>query len=105
MSKARKKKTTLKKIIKLWLTIFGAADKFHMDSGGEFANEEMRELGIRFGTRIKQTADYSSLSSCLDERIHAAVDLVKLKIFVDMPAVSKEVALQYAVAIRNCCMY
>ena len=33
--------TILSKIIQLWLLIFGAANTFLMDNGGEFANDEM----------------------------------------------------------------
>lgn len=101
----KEKGTVVNKIIELWLPIFGAADTFHMDNGGEFANDEMRELGNRFGIRIKHTPAYSPWSNGLNERNHATIDLMMSKILEDMPDVPEEVALQYAVAIRNCCMY
>ena len=38
------------------MSIFGAANIFLMDNGGEFANDELRELGNQFGIDMKHTA-------------------------------------------------
>ena len=46
------RETILSKIIQLWLLIFGAANTFLMDNGGEFANDEMGELGNQYGINI-----------------------------------------------------
>ena len=54
--KSKKKEVIVDMIIQLWTSIFGAANMFLMDNGGEFANDEMRELGNQFGISIKHTA-------------------------------------------------
>ena len=99
------KETVVNKIIELWMPLFGAPRTFHMDNGGEFANDEMRELGNQFGIRIKHTPAYSPWSNGLNERNHATVDVMMSKMIEDCPNLPENVALQYAVSIRNCCMY
>ena len=49
--KSKKKEVIVDMIMQLWI-IFGAANMFLMDNGGEFANDELRELGNQFGINI-----------------------------------------------------
>ena len=70
------KETTVSKAIQLWLSIFGAADTFLMDNGGESANDEMWGLGNKYGINIKQTAAYSPWANALNERNHATIDIM-----------------------------
>ena len=58
--KSKKKEVIVDMIVQLWMCIFGAANMFLMDNGGEFANDELRELGNQFGVKIKHTAAYAS---------------------------------------------
>ena len=51
--KSKKKKVIVDMIIQLWMSISGAADMFLMDNGGEFANDELQELGNQFGINIQ----------------------------------------------------
>ena len=57
--KSKKKEVIVDMIIQLRMSIFGAASIFRMDKGGEFANDEMRELGNQLGINIKDTAAYA----------------------------------------------
>ena len=49
----------MSKIIRLWSSIFGAANTFLMSNGGEFVNDEMRELSNQYSINIKHTTAYS----------------------------------------------
>lgn len=103
--KSKDKHVVISKIIELWLPIFGAATTFHMDNGGEFANDEKRELGNQFGISIKHTAAYSPWANGFNERNHCTVDIMMEKILEDNPKLSETLALQYTVSIRNTCMF
>ena len=98
----KKKETIVATIIELWISLFGAPSTLYSDNGGEFANKELLELGNQFGIVIKHTAAYSPWSNGLNERNHATVDYMMDKIIADLPKISKEMALNYAVGIRNC---
>ena len=101
----KKKETIIAKVIELWLAIFGAPNTFLMDNGGEFANDDMRELGNQFGINIKHTAAYAPWANGLNERNHATIDVMIEKMLEETPEVDEDMILQYAVSIRNCCMY
>ena len=103
--KSKEKHVVISKIIELWLPIFGAAKTFHMDNRGEFANDEMRELGNQFGISIKHTAAYSPWANGLNERNHCTIDFMMEKMLEDNPKLSESLALQYATSIRNTCMF
>ena len=85
-------------IIQLWMSIFGAANMFLMDNGGESADDELQELGNQFGINIKHTAAYAPWANGINEHNHASIDIMMEKML-------EETALQYAVSIRNCSMY
>ena len=95
---SKKKEVIVNTIIQLWMSIFGAANMFLMDNSGEFANDEMRELGNQFGINIKHTAAYTPWANGINENNHASIDIVMEKML-------EETALQYAVSIRNCSMF
>ena len=66
-----------------------------MDNGGEFANDEMRELRNQYGINIER----------LNERNHATPDIMMKKMLEDLRNVDENTALQYAVSVRNCYLY
>ena len=101
----KKKETVIGKILELWVSIFGAPLMFYSDGGGEFANKELKELGNHFGILIKHTAAYSPWANGLNERNHATVDFMLNKMLLENPTMPKEMALQYAVAVRNNFMF
>ena len=105
--KSKKKEVIVDMIIQLWMSIFGAANMFLMDNDSEFANDELRELGNQFGINIKHTAAYAPWANGINERNHSSIDIMirMEKMLEDLPQLSEETALQYAVSIRNCSMY
>ena len=76
-----------------------------MDNGGEFANDEMRELGNQFGISINHTAAYNPWDNGLNEKNHCTVDIMMEKMLEDNPKLSESLALQYDTSIRNTCMF
>ena len=46
-----------------WITIFGTLKNFLNDNGGEFSNDEMRDLGEKFDLMIMSTAAQSPWSN------------------------------------------
>ena len=55
--------TIIKAIFVTWITIFGAPQKFLSDNGGEFVNNEMRDLSNSFSIKLLTTAAESQWSN------------------------------------------
>ena len=83
----------------------GSAVIFFMDNGGEFPNEEVRELGNQLGIVIKSTASNAPWVNGLNKSNNTTVDVIMEKILDDCPELSEEIDLQYRVSTRNCCLY
>ena len=60
--------TVIKAIFKIWISVYGSAEKFLTDNGGEFANSDFIELCESFGITVKTTAAESPWSNGLAER-------------------------------------
>ena len=85
-----------------WIaTGFGPPKKFLVDNGGEFDNEEYREMSEQFNVEICTTAAYSPWSNGICERNHYIVDTCVQKMMEDDPTMSLEVALAWAVNAKN----
>ena len=77
--KSKKKEVIVDMIIQLWMSIFGAANMFLMDNGGQFANDELRELGNQFGINTKHTAAFAPWANGINEYNHASIDIMMEK--------------------------
>ena len=51
--------TVIEAILKVWISVYGSCEKFLVDNGGEFANEELINFAEQFGITIKTTAGES----------------------------------------------
>ena len=60
--------TVIKALFKIWISIYGSAEKFLMDNGGEFANSKLINLAEKFNIVIKTTAGESPWSNGIVER-------------------------------------
>ncbi|PIK35546.1 hypothetical protein BSL78_27628 [Apostichopus japonicus] len=79
-------KVIIEKVMKLWIgSGMGAPKKFLSDNGGEFANEEFRDMAENLNIEIWNTAGYSPWQNGLCERNHAVVDNCVEKILEDYP--------------------
>ena len=90
----------IKGVMQHWVCIYGAPDVFLSDNGGEFSNEEFRELGERFNINIKTTAAESPWSNGLVERHNAIMGDMIEKTMVDTKC-SLELALMWCVTAHN----
>ena len=60
--------TVIKAIFKIWISVYGSAEKFLTDNGGDFANSDFIKLCKSFGITVKTTAAESPWSNGLVER-------------------------------------
>ena len=85
-----------------WLAAgFGPPKKFLVDNGGEFNNEEYRELAEQFNVEVCATAAYSPWSNGICERNHYVVDNCVQKMLEEDPRLDLNVALAWAVNAKN----
>ena len=92
--------TIIKAIFVTWITIFGAPEKFLTDNGGEFVNQEMRDLSESFNIRLLTTAAESPWSNGICERLNGTLADLVSKI-IDDANCGVQIALSWAVAARN----
>ena len=72
----KQKCTVVDMIIKMWISMFGSVEVLIMDNGGEFPNDEVRELGNQLSIVIKHTASYAPWVNGLNECNHTTVDVI-----------------------------
>ena len=60
--------TVINTILKIWVSVYGATEKFLVDNGGEFANLDFINTAEKFGITVKTTAGYSPWSNGTVER-------------------------------------
>ena len=90
------------KVMKLWIGGgMGTPEVFLSDNGGEFANEEFRDMAENLNVKVWNTAGLSPWQNGLCERNHAIVDDCVAKILEDNPRVDLEIALVWAVNAKN----
>ncbi len=84
-----------------WLPIFGRVDRIITDNGGEFSNEEMRDVASRLNIELWTTGADSPWQNGIVERNHYSTDVVIHSVMRDFPNMSLEVALAWAVTAVN----
>lgn len=57
--KTKKASEIVNSLIHSWISVHGAPRRIYSDNGGEFNNEEMRDLAENFNIEVKTTAGYS----------------------------------------------
>ncbi len=95
-------KTIVDKILTLWIgSGFGIPGKILTDNGGEFANEEMRDMAENLNIVVWNTAGFSPWQNGTCERNHAVVDDCVQKMLADNPKLDLEIALVWAINAKN----
>ena len=92
--------TIISKFFIHWIVIFGSPKVILTDNGGEFNNNDMRNLGEAFNITIKTTAAESPWSNGVCECQNAVIGDSVRKIMADVSC-TLEVALSWAIAARN----
>ena len=86
----------------VWLASgFGPPEKFLIDNGGEFANENYKELTEQFNVEICGTSANSPWQNGMCERNHYIVDVRVEKMIEDDPSMKLEVVLAWAINAKN----
>ena len=86
--------------IKNWIGIHGAPRKLYSDNGGEFSNDEVRDMCQNFNIEIKTTAAYSPWSNGLLERHNYTLTEILRKVKSDQNC-DWDVALHWALMAKN----
>lgn len=66
--KTKKSSEIVNSFIHTWISVHGAPQKLYSDNGGEFNNEEIRDMAENFNIETRTTAGYSPWSNGLLER-------------------------------------
>ena len=96
----KKPSTVVQSLFVMWISLFGPPSKFLFDNGGEFSNEEMRQLGETFNITMMTTAAESPWSNGMVERLNGVLAQSVHKIINDTGCDIKT-ALAWAVSARN----
>ena len=94
--------TIIQQVMILWIgSGLGAPTKFLADNGGEFANDEYKDMHSNQNIETINTAAYSPWQNGVCERNHAVVDDCVSKILEDNPELELDVALVWAINAKN----
>ena len=99
--KTKKKEEIIRKIFQVWISVFGTADKFLVDNGGEFNNDEFISMCENVNIRICTTAAYSPWSNGLVERHNAILGYNVTKIIEDGVTKNLDIAVGWSISAKN----
>ena len=97
---SKKKEVIVAAVLKIWICLFGCPDKILSDNGGEFSNEDFREMGEKLNTRITTTAAESPWSNGVNERHNGILGEMVVKT-MEESSCSLDVALSWSLCAKN----
>jgi transposase InsO family protein len=89
------------KIMKCWIGVFGIMKSILSDNGGEFSNDEMREVCGILHVEVCTTAAASPFQNGLCERNHAVTDNILLKLKDQYPTYDLDILLCWSNIVKN----
>jgi hypothetical protein len=96
----KKKETIVDALFKIWISVYGPADQFLSDNGGEFVNSDFISLCDQFGIVVKTTAAESPWSNGVVERNNQTIARSMDKVIADTGC-KPEFALMWALNAKN----
>lgn len=99
--KNKKPATIGEMILEKWISVMGRMDMIHSDRGGEFCCEELVDIAEFLNVRSSFTAAHSPYQNGTNERNHAVVDRMIVKMCAHDPSLSVKVALTWALVAKN----
>ena len=84
-----------------WVSVFGVMIAILSDNGGEFSNDEMREVASVLHVRLFTTAADSPYQNGICEKVHGVVDSTYEKLEAQCPRTDKSVLLAWANMAKN----
>ena len=98
--RSKKQDVMVDAIMKIWISYFGQPRKFFADNGGEFLNEEYREMCEMFNIEEAKTAAESPWANGVCER-HNAVIKETIRKTMEESGCNLETAVVWAVSAKN----
>ena len=96
----KKRDTIIAALFRIWISVYGAPQKFMSDNGGEFANADFLELCEQFGIVVKTTPAESPWSNGVVERNNQTLARSMDKIIEDTGC-HADLALLWALNAKN----
>ncbi|KAL2093504.1 hypothetical protein ACEWY4_010816 [Coilia grayii] len=90
----------VKHFIHDWISVHGPPQKLFSDNGGEFNNDEVRDMAENFNIEVKTTAAYSPWSNGLIERHNKTLTEIIMKVKTSNDC-DWETALDWALMAKN----
>ena len=91
----------VKHFIHDWISVHGPPQKLFSDNGGEFNNEEVRDMAENFNIEVKTTPAYSPWSNGLLERHNQTLTEVIVKVKTSTGC-DWSTAMDWALMAKNC---
>lgn len=99
--KTKKSSEIINSFIHTWLSVHGPPRRVFSDNGGEFNNEEFRDMAENFNIETRTTAGYSPWSNGLLERHNQTLTDIILKVKRENGC-DWQTALDWALMAKNC---
>ena len=96
----KQKETIVEAVIFEWIRHFGVPGRFLTDNGGEFSNDDMRDMSENLNAEVTTTAAESPWSNGICERHNAIIACMMEKI-IDETGCSRRVALGWSNNAKN----
>ena len=93
--------TVVNCLLEHWITHYGKMRAIHSDIGGEISNSTMQDVANKLGVELTTTASYSPHQNGVNERNHAVVDLMIVRMLASDKSLSPRVALMWALNAKN----
>ena len=88
-------------LMSTWVPHYGIMKGLHSDIGGEMSNDIMEDVVANLIIKPTTTAAYSPHQNGLNERNHATVDTMMLRMKESDPKLSPEMCLRWALHAKN----
>lgn len=92
--------TIIESILRIWISVYGSCEKFLVDNGGEFANDQLISLAEQFGITIKTTAAESPWSNGIVERHNQTLSNMLDKVLKETDC-NFDLALSWCINAKN----
>ncbi len=99
--KSKEPEEIIKAFTTKWLPVFGKVDKILTDNGGEFSNENMREVASALNVQLLTTGANSPWQNGNMEKNHGLTDSIVKATRRDFPKMLLDVALAWAITAVN----
>ena len=99
--RTKKASEIVNSLIHTWISVFGPPRYLFSDNGGEFNNEEFRDMAENFNIETRTTAGYSPWSNGLLERHNQTLTDIILKVRKENGC-DWDTALDWALMAKNC---